>query len=86
MMDTHMSTHGLFMSREKRDEFYAELCERFGEENVTRGVTTNQQLHPMYVNDWDEERDGKLDRGFGNTQYRTHFSKLYIAEVKSHQR
>ena len=37
----------------------------------------NQQLHPQYVDDWEND----LDTGFGNVQYRTFFSVLYMLHI-----
>lgn len=66
--------HQLFLSREKRDEAYNAAGRR-----GRRGVVRNQQLHPMYVEDF--EGPEKDDRGFGNTVYKTHFSKLYTLDT-----
>ncbi len=40
-------------------------------------------LHPMYVEDYEQETGSSLtqdDKGFGNTIYKTSFSKLYFLE------
>lgn len=63
----------LFMSREKRDEAW-EANGRRGK----RSTVHNQQLHPMYVADF--EGPEKEQTGLGNTVYKTYFSRLYTLE------
>jgi hypothetical protein len=63
----------LFMSREKRDEAWVASGKR-----GRRGTVTNQQLHPMYVEDF--EGPEKTQTGLGNTVYKTFFSKLYTLD------
>lgn len=65
--------HKLFMSREKRDEAWEK-----GGRRGRRSTVTGQQLHPMYVEDF--EGPEKEQTGFGNTVYKTYFSKLYTIE------
>lgn len=65
----------LFMSREKRDEAWRQA----GAKHNVRGTMRNQQLHPMYVEDF--EGPEKEQTGLGNTVYKTHFSVLYTLEV-----
>lgn len=64
----------LFMSREKRDEAWRE-----GGRRGRRGTVMHQQIHPMYVEDF--EGPEKEQTGFGNTVYKTYFAKLYTLEV-----
>jgi hypothetical protein len=45
---------------------------------VRRGTVTNQELHPMYVEDF--EGPEKEQTGLGNTVYRTFFSELYTLD------
>jgi hypothetical protein len=63
----------LFMSREKRDEAWVASGKR-----GRRGTVTNQQLHPMYVEDF--EGPEKTQTGLGNTVYKTFISKLYTLD------
>jgi hypothetical protein len=65
--------HRLFMSRQRRDNAWAE-----GGKKGTRSTVTGQQLHPMYVEDF--EGPEKEQTGLGNTVYKTYFSKLYKLE------
>jgi len=37
----------------------------------------NQKLHPEFIEDY----TGTIEIGFGNTMYKTFFSKLYVLEV-----
>ena len=67
----------LYLSRERRDERYAEL--KAAGVACRRSTSRNQQLHPMYVKDYEGEE--KQDTGFGNTVYRTFFARLYAVEV-----
>lgn len=56
-------------------------------EQIVKGSTVwlrtathrNQLLHPMYVTD-NKEKPTVEDCGFGNTMYKTFFSKLYTIE------
>lgn len=44
-----------------------------------------QNMHPMYVKDYEEETGIVLtpeDKGFGNTLYRTYFRKLYVVDAQ----
>jgi len=63
--------HLLFMSREKRDAAWKE-------HGGQRGTVTGQQLHPMYVEDF--EGPEKNQTGLGNTVYKTYFAKLYTLD------
>ena len=65
----------LFQSKANRDQRVREL--RYQGFRVRRSSIRNQQLHPEYVADW----QGSVERGPGNTQYRTFFSTLYILET-----
>ena len=67
-----------FMDKKKRDDEAVKL--RAQGKDVRVSVSTNQQLHPMYVEDWPYELS-QAEKGFGNTLYRTHFAKLYNVEV-----
>lgn len=67
-----------YQSKLNRDTRYRELVEQYGKGNVMRGSVSNQELHPEYINDW----DGPLERGFGNTQYKTFFAKIYTVNVR----
>lgn len=66
-----------YQSKEKRDQRYKELKAKG--HNVIRTISSNQLLHPQYVEDY--EGAAKYDTGFGNTVYKTHFPKLYNVET-----
>jgi hypothetical protein len=44
-------------------------------QRVRKSSITNQLLHPQYVEDFTGPE--KLDTGFGNTVYKTHFGVIY---------
>lgn len=73
-----------FMKKENRDrEFFAMPPEQ--RRQFRRRSGGPHLLHPMYVDDYEEETGRKLtedEKGFGNTIYRTHFAKLYFIEKK----
>ena len=66
-----------FESRQNRDSLYRLLKEK-GYEPI-RSTYYGQQLHPEYVDDY----EGAVDRGFGNTQYKTLWSKLYCLQDRN---
>jgi hypothetical protein len=72
-----MVNHKLYMNEGKRDEAYRTLVNG-GNRYVRRGTVTNQELHPMYVEDF--EGPEKEQTGLGNTVYRTFFSELYTLD------
>lgn len=63
----------LYSKKENRDKAAKELTD--AGKTVRKSRVTNQQLHPMYVEDLP---DGNT--GFGNTEYRTFHSVLYSLE------
>jgi hypothetical protein len=67
-----------FMKKENRDAKARELKNQGI--NFKKRSWSNQQLHPQYVNDYPYEL-AKEDCGFGNTVYKTVFSKIYTIEV-----
>lgn len=70
--------HRTFMNKANRDAAYKQAGNR-----GRRSSISNQLLHPMYVEDYEQETGRKLtqaDKGFGNTIYKTHFSKLYLLD------
>lgn len=60
-----------FASRENRDKAWSE-----GGKVGRRSTMRNQNLHPMYVED---APNG--DTGFGNTDYMTFWSVLYMLDT-----
>lgn len=74
----HDPNSGTFQFRGNRDARARELAAQYGRKNVHVSSMRNQNLHPMYVDDY----DGLLDTGFGNSQYRTFWSRLYMVEVR----
>jgi len=68
----------LFMDKHNRDVKAKELQSQGL--TVVRSSTSNQLLHPMYVEDYPRKLSPE-ECGFGNTIYKTHFAKLYIVEV-----
>ena len=76
-----MKIHELYMSKALRDERYKEL--KAQGRNVVRRVSTGQLIHPQYIDDWNLHSGRELrpeEKGFGNTIYKTYFSKLYVVE------
>ena len=82
-----------FMSRTNRDRAWRKAqTEAIALERSTgvrtalrRTSSTNQQLHPQYVEDYTLETGHVLtaaDKGFGNTIYKTRFAHLYHLEVR----
>jgi hypothetical protein len=67
-----------YQSREKRDARARELIKQG--HRVRRSSLSNQQLHPMYVVDF--EGPEKKQTGLGNTVYNTFFAKLYMVETR----
>ena len=67
---------GTFTSKARRD-VVAKLLKQAGKE-VRKTSIRNQNLHPQYVTDY----AGTYSVGFGNTDYNTFFSVLYIVEVR----
>jgi len=74
----------LFMSKKNRDQAWKDL----GKEEKARHRRSSmrgQQLHPQYVDDWEQETGRSLsesEKGFGNTIYKTFFGVLYSIEPK----
>lgn len=68
----------LYMSKKNRDKRARELkAQGYA---VRRSSMRNQLLHPMYVEDYEQETGRSLrpeDKAFGNTIYKTHFAALY---------
>lgn len=67
----------IYMKRENRDQRAREL--KADGYSVKRRSERNQQLHPMYVEDWPGDLSD-ADKGFGNTVYKTMFGNLYVVE------
>lgn len=69
-----MRTRRLFKSRETRDNVWRQ-------EGMigSRGSVNNQQLHPMYIEDWAGPE--KNETGLGNPHYKMHHNKLYTLEA-----
>lgn len=66
-----------FMNKENRDKAWRENGGR-------RYTIRNQNLHPMYVEDYEKETGVTLtqeDKGFGNTIYATFFRTLYCLDA-----
>jgi hypothetical protein len=63
----------LFQSKENRDARFKEM--KAAGQRVRKSSITNQLLHPQYVEDFTGPE--KLDTGFGNTVYKTHFGVIY---------
>ena len=73
-----MKSHYLFMSKENRDRKAKELQQEGLQ--VRRSSISNQLLHPMHVEDYPRKLSPE-ECGFGNTIYKTHFSKLYEVKI-----
>jgi hypothetical protein len=69
------------MRRENRDKKAKELKEHGYK--IRRTSIRNQLLHPMYLQDYPVKLPDE-DKGFGNTIYKTHFSTIYIIEIKDY--
>jgi hypothetical protein len=67
--------HLLFQSKENRDKAFDTL-KAYGHNNIVKGTTSNQRIHPEYVEDY----EGEIETGFGNSMYNTPFKKLYKIE------
>lgn len=63
----------LFESKETRDKEFKRM--KSEGMKVRKSSTSNQLIHPQYIEDFDGPE--KNDTGFGNSSYKTHFSKLY---------
>lgn len=68
----------LFSNKENRDRAYKQLVDAGYQ--VRRTVHNNQLIHPEYIEDY----SGNIETGYGNTMYRTGFSKLYVIDKKRH--
>jgi hypothetical protein len=69
-----------YQSKENRDARYKELLTQHNKANIKRSMVTNQLMHPQYIEDFvGPEKD---DTGYGNSSYRTFFSKVYKVEVQ----
>lgn len=73
-----MKTEYTFMDKTNRDKKAQEL--RTEGYTVKKRSSRNQQLHPMYVEDYPHKLSDE-DKGFGNTLYRTWFSHLYYVAI-----
>lgn len=69
----------LYIDKTKRDQIYKELKNK--NFNIRRTTHANQLIHPKYIEDYPYDIP-KNQMGFGNTIYKTHFSKLYAIEDK----
>jgi len=65
-----------YQKKENRDARYKEL--KAQGLNVRRRSTGPARLHPEYIKDY----QGAFQTGFGNTDYLTMFSNLYIVEAQ----
>ena len=74
-----MEIHKIFMSLKNRN-VEAKKLKADGYKVIVH-TSTNQQLHPQYVEDYPYQ-DVKNDNGFGNTVYKTFFKSLYIVEAE----
>lgn len=74
-----------FMNKENRDTaFYGEYTKE-ERKMIRRRSGGPHQIHPRYVEDYEEETGNTLsreDKGFGNTIYKTWFDRLYDIQVK----
>ncbi len=69
-----------FMNKANRDKAFKEMKNQ-GINNIRKTSMSNQLMHPMYIEDWPYPLS-QADKGFGNTIYKTHFSKVYgIREI-----
>lgn len=78
-----MSIHETYLSKERRDARAKELRKQHSD--VMTLTIRGQNMHPMYVKDYEEEMGIVLtpeDKGFGNTIYRTYFPKLYVVDAQ----
>lgn len=64
-----------YMNKENRDKAFRELKAK-GITNIRKTSISNQLMHPIYIEDWPHPLT-ETDKGFGNTIYKTHFSKVY---------
>jgi hypothetical protein len=70
-----MRVHELYLSLVARNARAKELKAK-GYSVMCR-TANGQNLHPQYVVDYRKD----FQTGFGNTDYKTYFSKLYIVET-----
>lgn len=73
-----------FMKKENRDEAYFAMPIEERRNHVRRSGGP-YLLHPQYVTDYEKETGTVLtaaDKGFGNTIYKTTFSRLYFIYKK----
>ena len=73
-----MKSHYLYMNKDNRDVAARELQAQGY--MVRRSSTSNQLLHPMYLEDYPRQLS-PAECGFGNTIYKTYFAKLYSVEI-----
>lgn len=67
---------GVFHSLETRDRVAAKL--KSDGLTVSKSSNRNQQLHPEYIVDF----VGSYYTGFGNTDYQTYWSRIYLLTVR----
>lgn len=76
--------HLIYMNKTNRDSAWKKIP-KVERKNYVRTSFRNQLMHPMYVEDYEDEMGIQLtdaDKGFGNEIYMTHFKVLYIIENK----
>lgn len=67
----------LYLDKSKRDARAKELAAQGYP--VRRSTTTNQLLHPMYVEDYPRKLS-PAEKGFDNTLCNIYFAKLYVID------
>lgn len=72
--------HECYQSLFNRNKRMQELIKLYGKRRVRVFAISGQQMHPMYVKDYERELTPE-EKGFGNTLYRTYFAKIYVVEV-----
>ena len=73
--------HELYLNQKTRNKRFKELQEQGLK--IRKTTTRNQQLHPEYIHDYEQETGIKLtaeDKGFGNNIYQTYFKVLYVID------
>jgi len=74
-----MAFYELYKNKANRDARAKEL--KAQGLTVRRSSSSNQLLHPQYVED--ELSELRSQTGIGNTVYKTHYGKLYKVEAQS---
>lgn len=76
-----MKDHYAFMNIKNRNAKAKELIEQGYK--IRKSSIRGQEVHPEYVDDYEQNVRplSSLDRGFGNTMYKTYFKVLYLIDV-----